>query len=81
MVELVCVLTYVCFTYTYMYVCICLCVYMSVYRFLTYIGDLCVSRGVAIQRVQGMVCDVVLNELNEDVLISIRYVDEGEKRK
>ena len=39
------------------------------------------SRGVAIQRVQGMVCDVVLKEQNEDVLISIRYVDEGEKRK
>ena len=60
---------------------ICLYVYMYVYRFLTYIEDLCVSRGVAIQRVQGMVCDVVLKEVNEDVLISIRYVDEGEKRK
>ena len=39
------------------------------------------SRGVAIQRVQGMVCDVVLKEQNEDVLMSIRYVEEGEERE
>ena len=43
-------------------------------RFLTYIGDLCVSKGMAIQRVQGMVCEVVLKDANADVLMTLRYV-------
>ena len=47
--------------------------YIHECRFLTYIGDLCVSRGVAIQRVQAMVCDVVLKDQNADVLMSIRW--------
>ncbi len=40
-------------------------------RFLTYLGDLCMSKGVAIQKVQMMVCDVVLSEQNADVLMRI----------
>ncbi len=40
-------------------------------KFLTYIGDLCVCQGVAIQKVQMMVCDVVLMEINADVLMTI----------
>ena len=43
-------------------------------RFLTYIGDLCVSKGTAIQRVQAMVCEVVLKDFNADVLMTLRYV-------
>ena len=43
-------------------------------RFLTYIGDLCVSKGMAIQRVQAMVCEVVLKDSNADVLMTLRYV-------
>ena len=30
------------------------------------------SKGTAIQRVQGMVCEVVLKESNADVLMSLR---------
>ena len=41
-------------------------------RFLTYIGDLCVSKGMAIQRVQAMVCEVVLKDSNADVLMTLR---------
>lgn len=44
-------------------------------RFLTYIGDLCVSQGMAIQKVQMMVCNVVLLETNADVLMKISYVN------
>ena len=44
------------------------------HRFLTYIGDLCVSCGVAIQKMQMMVCNVVLDEQNMDVLMNIRSV-------
>ena len=40
-------------------------------RFLTYIGDLCVCRGQAIQKVQMMVCNVVLQDTNADVLMKI----------
>ena len=31
------------------------------------------SKGMAIQRVQAMVCEVVLKESNADVLMNIRY--------
>ena len=41
------------------------------FRFLTYIGDLCVCRGQAIQKVQMMVCNVVLQDTNADVLMKI----------
>ena len=41
-------------------------------RFLTYLGDLCVTQGVAIQNVQMMVCRVVLEEQNADVLMKTR---------
>ena len=39
-----------------------------------YIGDLCVSKGAAIQTVQAMVCEVVLKESNADVLMNLRYI-------
>ena len=41
------------------------------HKFLTYIGNLCVCQGVAIQNVQMMVCNVVLVESNADVLMRI----------
>ncbi len=44
----------------------------TLYRFLTYIGDLCVCQGVPIQKVQNMVCDTVLKEENSDVLMRVR---------
>ena len=40
-------------------------------RFLTYLADLCVSKGVAIQNVQMMVCNVVLQEQNTEVLMRL----------
>lgn len=43
-------------------------------RFLTYLGDLCVSKGVAIQKVQGMVCSVVLSDQFMDILMKLRYM-------
>ena len=46
----------------------------SILRFLTYIGDLCVCQGQAIQKVQMMVCNVVLQDINADVLMKITYV-------
>jgi inositol 1,4,5-triphosphate receptor type 1 len=46
-------------------------------KFLTYIGDLCVSKGMAIQRVQAMVCEVVLKDSNADVLMTLS-VENGE---
>ena len=49
-------------------------------RFLTYIGDLCVSKGMAIQRVQGMVCEVVLKDSNADVLMNLRYLTDHSMR-
>ena len=42
------------------------------FRFLTYLGDLCVSKGVAIQKVQGMVCNVVLSDQYSDILMRLR---------
>ena len=47
---------------------------LFLFRFLTYIGDLCVCRGQAIQKVQMMVCNVVLQDSNADVLMKITYV-------
>ena len=41
------------------------------HKFLTYIGNLCVCRGAPIQKVQMMVCNVVLADSNADVLMSI----------
>ena len=41
-------------------------------RFLTYLGDLCVSKGTAIQKVQAMVCNVVLSEQHLDILMKIK---------
>lgn len=40
-------------------------------KFLTYLADLCVSKGVAIQNVQMMVCNVVLQEQNTEVLMRL----------
>ena len=44
------------------------------YRFLTYIGDLCVCQGQAIQKVQMMVCNMVLQDSNADVPMKITYM-------
>ena len=50
-----------------------------IFRFLTYLGDLCVSKGTAIQKVQGMVCegmvcDVVLKKDHSEILMKLRSV-------
>ena len=37
-------------------------------------GDLCVSKGTAIQKVQGMVCDVVLKKDHSEILMKVRSV-------
>ena len=74
--------SYICIhmcVYALVCACVCVCVfthsyYIHMFRFLTYIGDLCVSKGMAIQRVQGMVCEVVLKDANADVLMTLRYV-------
>ena len=41
---------------------------------MTYLGDLCVSKGTAIQKVQGMVCDVVLKKDHSEILMKLRSV-------
>ena len=47
---------------------------MLLRKFLTYLGDLCVSKGTAIQKVQGMVCDVVLKKDHSDILMKLSSI-------
>uniref|UniRef100_A0A915PLW3 Inositol 1,4,5-trisphosphate receptor n=1 Tax=Setaria digitata TaxID=48799 RepID=A0A915PLW3_9BILA len=43
-------------------------------RFLDYLADLCVCRGEANKKIQELICNCVLNELNRDIFIKTKII-------
>uniref|UniRef100_A0A1I8EE46 Inositol 1,4,5-trisphosphate receptor n=1 Tax=Wuchereria bancrofti TaxID=6293 RepID=A0A1I8EE46_WUCBA len=46
-------------------------------RFLDYLADLCVCRGEANKKIQELICNCVLNEVNRDIFISTIIYDKS----